>query len=235
MTSLWFVTPAHGRYGLTDVCLAQRRWVADYLAEHGIDVHCVVVALDDNLDIARTYGFDTFRRNNEWLGRRFNDGMQYAGSKGADWVVPIGSDSWIHPDYFIPLPSTSRTRTSKRYSIVSASKMGELSVGGNGAGPYVFHRSLLAKARYRPANDKLKKSVDRSTVRGLPGISWEFKNVKTHQYIGFRGKPHISDWATLWRNCGRVIHNNHWKILEDYYPVELVGKVRSNAKQWLIP
>ena len=235
MTSLWFVTPAFGRYGLTDVCLDERRWVADYLAEKGIDVHCIVVAADDNLDIARTYGFDAFRRNNDWLGRKFNDGMQYAAEHGAEWIVPIGSDSWIHPDYFLPLPPTHRTRTSKKYSIVSASKLGELKVGQNGAGPYVFHRSLLGKAKFRPSADKINKGVDHSTIRGLPGIAWEFKDVNTHQYVGFRGRTHISGWNTLWKHWGKAIHENHWKVLENYYPVRLVDKIRSNATEWLIP
>ena len=104
--SMWFVTPAWQRYELTAVCLRQRQWVIEQLADHGIEARCVVVADDENLDIARALGFDVVeQRNDRGLGRKFNDGYEHAARAGATWIVPIGSDSWIDPRYFLPAPA----------------------------------------------------------------------------------------------------------------------------------
>ena len=88
--SIWFVTPSWQRYDLSAVCFDQRLDVIRTLAEHGIEAHCVVVADDENLDLARERGFATVEQDNEWLGRRFNDGIEYACRNGASRVVPIG-------------------------------------------------------------------------------------------------------------------------------------------------
>src|SRR5262245_12518868 len=99
MKTLWFVCPAHGRPDLTRVCLTQLRRTCDELARHEIEATCVVVADDDNLRTAESLGFATVERNNRFLARKFNDGIQLAcdpdvNSRPADYAVPVGSDDW---------------------------------------------------------------------------------------------------------------------------------------------
>src|ERR1051325_10020747 len=100
-SSLWFVTPAWQRYELSAVCFDQRLLVMDALRAAGVEAQCVVVADDENLDLARERGFARVEQDNEWLRRRFNDGIEYAAYQGATRIVPIGSDSWIDPDYLL--------------------------------------------------------------------------------------------------------------------------------------
>ena len=78
MTSLWFVVPAHGRLELSRICLRQLRRTCDALAENGIKATAVVVADDGNLETAREVGFGTVERDNQFVSRRFNDGVQAA-------------------------------------------------------------------------------------------------------------------------------------------------------------
>ena len=85
---------------MTRLALAQRRWLCDELAARGLDANCVIVADDENLDIAREYGFDTVEVDNRGLGRRFNAGYRHAADQGADYLVHVGSDDWVHPDLF---------------------------------------------------------------------------------------------------------------------------------------
>lgn len=108
--TIWFVTPAWQRYELSELCFDQRRHVIDSLAEQGIAAKCVVIADDGNLDLARDRGFEVVAQDNQWLGRKFNDGMEYAFRNGASRVVPIGSDSWIDPAYFMPMTRRHLTR-----------------------------------------------------------------------------------------------------------------------------
>jgi hypothetical protein len=227
VTVLYFVTTAYLRYELTEVCLDQRRRVINQLARSGIEAHCVVIADDDNLDIARSFGFDTVERDNEWLGRRFNDGIEHAARQGADWIVPIGSDSWIDPWYFLPLPDPSMTRTSAMYAAVDTDRMATLTVQGrNGAGPYVIHRDRLP-ASFRPAKDELKRYIDSSTIAGLRDVTWEWVNHHPLQYIGFRGEPHLTPYERLWKAWGNAEMKEPWRELSKFYPAELVSRARA--------
>jgi hypothetical protein len=152
--TLWFVTPAWQRYDLSAICFDQRLDVIRTLAAAGIEARCVVIADDENLDLARQRGFDVVEQNNDWLGRKFNDGIEYACRNGASRVIPIGSDSWIDPAYFLPLTHKSRTRTSGLYAVVTADRMAELYITDEkGVGPYVIARDALRSANFRPAKD----------------------------------------------------------------------------------
>lgn len=229
MSGLWFVTPAWRRFELTAVCLEQRRRVIETLAAAGVEAHCVVVADDDNLDIARGLGFDVVEQDNEWLGRKFNDGIEYAARQGASRIIPIGSDSWIDPAYFLPLPTRRFTVTSSLYSVVRADRMAELKIDdAKGVGPYIIPRHAFMRSRFRPAKDEITHGVDSSTVKGIGiRLNWRRHDVHPFQYVGFRGVPHISSYAGLVDKWGVREHENPWSILAGYYPLDLVERARS--------
>jgi hypothetical protein len=227
--TIWFVTPAFRRYELSAVCFAQRRRVIDILAERGIAARCVVVADDENIDLALEQGFDVVEQDNEWLGRKFNDGIEYACRNGASRVVPIGSDSWIDPAYFLPLPLRDVTRTSGLYCVVEADRMAEINVDDiKGAGPYVLDRRPLSFSKFRPARDDIKRGVDRSTIKGIRmQLRWRRHDVHPFQYVGFRGIPHLTPYAGLVDKWGVREHSDPWSILARYYPLDLVERARS--------
>jgi hypothetical protein len=224
---IFFVTPAWQRLDLTAICLEQRRRVMDRLAGLAIEARCVVVADDENLDTARALGFDTVERDNEWLGRRFNDGIEYAAKHGAEWIVPIGSDSWISAAYFTPLPDPSITVTSALYAVVETERMAQLHVGNRGAGPYMFHRSLL-EPDFRPARDDISRYVDSSTVAGIrKPIAWHHRDRHPLQYIGFRGRPHLTPYRRLKEAWGVSESPDPWEQLAKHYPVDLVSRAQA--------
>lgn len=229
---IYFVTPAHGRLELSAVCYDQRVHVIQTLSAKGIEARCVVVADDENLDLARERGFDVVEQSNDALGRKFNDGMEFAARQGAEWIVPIGSDSWIDPAYFDGLHSRF-VRTSNAYCAVTSSRLAELSVrDGKGAGPYVFPRSVLAPSGFRPADDRLVRHIDSSTVRGVQRslrhpIPWTRSyEIHPYQYIGFRGTPTLTPYQTLVRAWGRRENHDPWSILARHYPADLVERAR---------
>lgn len=160
--TLFFVTPAFRRYELSAVCFDQRVDVIRTLAENGTAAQCVVVADDENIDLARERGFAVVERDNEWLGRRFNDGIEYACRNGASRVVPIGSDSWIDPAFFLPMTSRERVMTGRNYFVVKADRAAEIYVSDKkGVGPLVLPRHLLKPSNFRPAQDEIS---DRKSV-----------------------------------------------------------------------
>lgn len=103
MPSLWITSPAHSRYPVTRLALAQRRHLCDVLTSRGLEAHGVIVANDENLELAREFGFDTVEMDNSDLGLRLNAGFKYAADQGADFFVYVDSDEWVHPDFFEPL------------------------------------------------------------------------------------------------------------------------------------
>jgi hypothetical protein len=227
--TLWFVTPAFRRYELSAVCFDQRVRVIETLAQHGIAARCVVVAEDENLDLARERGFDVVERDNEWLGRRFNDGIEYAGRHGASRIIPIGSDSWIDPAYFLPLPTRQFTMTASSYAVVAVDRMGELQVDDTkGVGPYVFPRHVFRRSAFRPAKDEITHGVDASTVKGIGiRLRWQRHDVHPLQYVGFRGVPFISSYDGLLAKWGVREHFDPWAKLAEHYPLDLVERART--------
>jgi glycosyltransferase involved in cell wall biosynthesis len=230
MTSIWFVTPAWQREQLTAVCLEQRQRVIEQLASWDIEAHCVVIADDGNVDTARQFGFDVVEQDNTWLGRKFNDGIQYAVEQGATWVVPIGSDSWIDPWYFRHLPpdDLAIVRTSQLYAPVEADRLAVLRVASprNPAGPHVFHRDLLKRAGYRPMPDQISRNTDSNTVRALSPFRWQQQEVHSLQYIGFRAPPFITQYALLWQRWGVRELLDPWAQLARHYDSDLVARAR---------
>jgi hypothetical protein len=237
-TGIWFVTPAWQRFKMTAVCLEQRRRVIAELEAHGIEAHQVVIADDENLDIARGLGAEVVERDNDMVGRKFNDGMEYAGQHGAEWVVPIGSDSWIASDYFLDLdPDPAVTRTSEAYCVVMPHRLAQLWVSPQkldwSAGPYVFHRSLLEPAGFRPSAEN-SRMVDTSTIAGIVAatgrpIGWQTRTVHPFQYVGFRVEPLMTSYGSLRKRWG-VSEVEPWGTLRRYYPADLVEQARRSMR-----
>lgn len=235
---MFFVTPAWQRFDLTAVCFEQRRRVIEELARHGIEAHCVVVADDENLDIARGVDFDVVEQRNNgpdgkpWLGRKFNDGYEYAGRHGADYLVAIGSDSWIDPAYFLNLPNRSITRTAVEYCVVKPDHLATLCIDNTpGVGPYVFHRRLLAPSGFRPAEDNIPRHVDSSTLAGIVRTTGRLIHFQRHslhpfQYVGFRQAPLLTPYDRLWTRWGVDEFADPWARLAEHYPADLVEAAR---------
>lgn len=226
---LWFITPAFQRFALSEVCFDQWKQVAAALAPEGVELRVVVIADDENLELARAAGFDTVEQDNDWLGRRFNDGIEYACRHGADWVAPVGSDSWILPEYLVPLPEPHESRRGRLLTVVRFDKLAELYVTNLGVGPYLYHRSQLEHCGFRPAEDRISKGCDTSTWLGVAeghDIVWDERNVSQYQHVSFRAKPHLTKYTRLWAAYGERELYNPWQVLAEHFPADLVERAR---------
>jgi hypothetical protein len=222
---IYFVTPAWQRFDLTRVVLEQRRRICDFLAERNVEARCVVVADDRNADIAVELGFDVVRARNYALGRRFNDGIEYAARHGAQWIVPIGSDSFLDPAYLFPLPPEHVMRSSRLYALAEPGRLGRLRAkSSNGVGPYMIPRSCLPR-NLRPANDLRKRGVDSSTIQGLRHVSGrEFVDLHPWQYVGFRSYPQMNSYDKLYSRLGVGEEPEVAERLSEYYDPHLVER-----------
>lgn len=175
MRSLWFVMPAHGRVDLARICMRQLRRTCDQLAERGVRASAVVIACDENLDTARELGFGWVRRPNWALSQKYNDGIQLAcdpdyNPRPVDYVVPCGSDDWVHPDLFTDLPDPDTMVGFQQMAFVREDGR-ELTVRNlpyeGGSGIRIYPRQIMATAAYRPADEDRKRACDTSILVNL--------------------------------------------------------------------
>lgn len=221
---------------MTRLALAQRAHLAGELASRGIDCHSVIVANDENLEIARARGFDTVEMDNEQgLGRRFNAGFQHAAREGADWLVHIGSDDWIHPDAFAPLlapPVPHPVLAGHRIAFVDllTGRMGLASLDGpHGVIPWIVPRELLEPCGFAPIRPERSRGIDGELVRGMRRArvraQWVFHDPHELARVDFKSDVNLNTFDGLPTSLtGR--RGDPWQALAERYPSELVELAR---------
>lgn len=193
MVELWFVTPAFRRFELTALCLEQRRRLCDALGDHGIAANCVVVADDENLELARSSGFDALEMPNHWLGAKFAAGHVHALKSGASHVMPMGSDSWLHHELILSLPFHDDACTgSTRLATVRADGRERLDVEVSYAAGFgvatLYPRAAMVGEQY-PCAPHIKRGCDSSTwnrTARSKGMGIDFAFAHKLEYTDFK-------------------------------------------------
>lgn len=242
MVTLCFVVPAYRRVALTEICLSALKWTCDTLEQcHGIRATAVVVADDENLETARALGFGTVRRENNPLGRKFNDGIEFACRVlGVDFVVPCGTDNWVLPAAIALLPDDGEVVCRRWLSAVSedGSKIALMKVtyqGGDGI--RTFPASTFKPLGYRPAAEDKNRAIDgsiwdrlvrvQSVDRPLP--VFRYRDISAFQVVSFQSPDvQLNKYDDLYSAFGRSEQPEPWRALADHYPSDLVARVRAH-------
>lgn len=249
MTTLWFLVPAHGRLDLARVCLRNLRRTCDVLTAEGIEASAVVVANDENLEVARELGFGTIREENGALGRRWNHLYQFAcdpeyNPRPVDYVVPCGSDDWIDPELILSAPLSQDHLTCFRkcaFVREDGRKLARLSIGYvGGVGVRVIPRSFVERAGYRPADEHKRRAIDTATLRGLTKANFGRQpEIVYHELHDLQ----VIDWKSeagqlnSYKVCLRFTHaresDDVFGELSEFYQdssIEEMREVYANAK-----
>lgn len=253
MPSLWFVVPVHGRPRLASICLRQLHRTCERLADRGIRASAVLIGDLENLrDLnrrtdglisiaARSTGpFASVIRENRFLSRKFNDGIQLAcdpefNPDPVDFVVPCGSDDWVHPDVFSVLPSNGSVVGFQRLSFVreDGREMATSNVNyPGGCGVRIYPRHLMQRLGCRPADEDRTRGCDTSILRN---VQRDKPNLRiTHVEIDPRW---IVDWKSpvdqinsydavgMWK---RAAVTDPWEQLAGLYDDDLLAEMRSH-------
>lgn len=247
---LVLVSPAWRRFDVTRLALAQRAHLRDVLAGRGIEVSVLIVADDENLDVAREFGFETLERPNQ-VGRRFNDGLEHACvALDADFVTVVGSDDWVHEDLFDRLPAehapdpetsdenpvivwrrTPEAITGREITLVDlpTGRLRRCRVKGRyGVIPWVLPRLALEPSGFRPVRDELMRGLDGSMVAGL-GVrpEWVFHDPHDLCRVDFKSDVNLNSFEAITGAIGYGdLETDPWSLLEQRYPSFLVEKAR---------
>lgn len=241
MPSLWFCVPAHGRAALARICLTQLRRTCDELTAAGVNASAVVIADDQNLTTAHHLGFATIERDNQYLARRFNDGIQLAcdprhNPHPVDYVVPCGSDDWVDWRLFLNLPDRNTVFGFQHLAIVREDGR-ELTTRflnyPGGAGIRIIPRQLVEPLGYRPADEDRKRGCDTSILVNLQRHhehQMRVDHVHLHDYQVVDWKsPHeqLNTYDMIAHTFRAAIAPNDdpFKVLADYYPAEALDEM----------
>jgi hypothetical protein len=231
--TLFFITPVFERYALTAICLKQRLHACEQLEREGINATCVVIGDDANLDAARDLGFPVVEQNNQYLGRKFNDGHEYAAKHGATYVAPVGSDSWMDPTWIIGrLPRTRALLVSKHYAMVhkTGMKRAQLHI------PYVSYVvpvNLLATSKFRPILETRLKGCDTNTMASLEldgkGPVRKLISNTSHMLdtVAFQSPTQITDYNRIYGRWGVSEVYDAFVGLDQHYPASLVSEMEN--------
>lgn len=251
--SLWFVVPVHDRLRLAAICLRQLRRTCDQLAEHGIDATAVIIADDHNLsELHRrlgltVLGFATVRRDNQFLSRRFNDGIQLAldpryNPHPADYIVPCGSDDWVDHRIFTDLPAGDTVVGFQRMSFVREDGQeivtAVLDYPG-GAGIRIYPRQLLEPVGYRPADEDRARACDTSILTNLirhhgPKLRIEHRHLHDRQIVDWKTSgTQLNPYETIVRQRHARGSDDPFKALQGIFPADSLAEMHAHyRKPW---
>lgn len=255
--NVWLVSPAWRRVEVTRLALAERRWLCDELAARGHAANSVIVADDENLEIAEEYGFHTVRMGNEDVGAKFNAGYAYAAEQGADVFVHVGSDDWVHPDVFsildtvdiasvpegaMPEPGAGAVVWRRGPLVVSQRKAtvvdlltGEVRrcavAGSRGCIPWLIPRSAMAGCRFRPIQPGKQRGLDGALARGLKARpNWIYQDAGDDWLVDFKSDVNITPFRPLVENLGHGEPVGLAALVESY-PAWLVELARDTHER----
>lgn len=243
MASVCILSAAWQRFDVTRLVLEQRQRVCEELAARGVDAGMLIVADDENLDIAAEYGSETIKAANSPLGAKWNAGLHHAADSGVDWICWIGSDDWIHPSIFESIIGTEPADKAQIYSghrlaicnMQTAQLQRIETPSPFGAIPWLLDARLVRDAIRRQNGDRIgplkpneKRGLDGALIRGLRlgrvNFAWHFSDPTDFRCVDFKTRTNITPFDGLARNLGVGDREDAWETLAKHFPADLVQK-----------
>lgn len=204
--SLLLVTPVFRRFDLTRMMLLKR---VDTFAEakaHGVTVGCVAVGDEENLGVAAECGFEVLEAPNV-LGRKYNDGHQFAVENGWDISFQTNSDQVFDPRLLVAIANSPSDSLIQTHWLTAVHPLGRKALTYRNPlwSMKAYPRQLLEK-NPRPCDDSLMRMCDTSVHDGvvaangdLPVYSIETGPLETIQFeSGFQVTPWKRNITVAW-------------------------------------
>ncbi len=237
MTRICFVVPVHGREDLTRICLRQLRRTCEAA---NVEATAVVIGDDDSIDYADELGFHAVRRDNQQLGRKFNDGYQLAcdprfNPAPADYVVPCGSDDWVDPVILERLPPDGTIGIFRQIAVVNEERNHLMRVNyrqNGGVGIRIIPRAFLAACAYRPADEHHGRGIDTSTLMAMYRLNRRLPkmiemDVHPLQIVDWKSHGHQLNSYRALAGYRRGDETDVWSELAEFYPSEALEEMRA--------
>ena len=229
--SVMFVCPAWKRVELAQICLRQLALLIDELRAREVHAAAVVIADDENLDVAAGLGFETIEHEN-LLGAKLNAGYQHAAARGYEYVCAAATDTWMHPDRFAWLPGENALLCTRNFTVVSAAGDAQARIViayEGGVGNRVIPLGLLAPCGYQPLKPRQMSGCDTRTLRSIHenrdrALHLLYTDLHPYEIVGFQSEVQITrygEFASLYLDELEPPFSG----LADHYPGALVDEI----------
>jgi hypothetical protein len=229
----------------------------DELRGRGTDAQVLVVGQDESVGTARELGFHTLVRPNV-LAHKLNDAFEHAIRElGATHVSFVGSDDFMHPDFYDGPLAPDQVRTSCWIAAMAPTgdELVVLDVPGPwGNAPWIVPSGLMAHRGYRPFRPEHRMSGMDGMLRTnlLPDVPLERRARKAFyaarggkhvamteprnddplRAVDFKGpSEQITDYSRLSGRRSRIRRHEHgeaaWEALATRYPPLLVQRMQA--------
>lgn len=234
MKSILLVTPAWERPELTRIMLEQRLRLTEAVRPLGVRCETVVIADDENLDIAEDLGHKTVGALNV-LGAKFNDGYEYAVEHNYDWAFHVNSDQAFDPALIAAIAKapTDRIVTMSHLSAVNATGERFIAYRNPVRAMQAFPLKLLRR-NPRPCAEHIMSGCDRSTYEGVARANHGAKEQRVRvgplETIQFESEVQMTGWERhvgIARNSGAREWKVPWDLLAQTYGPELIEDMQS--------
>lgn len=218
--------PACGRPDVTRLALTGHRWLAEQLAARGITTTCLIVADDDNLEVADEFGYPGLERRNEPLGWKINEGFEHLCREGADAAAFIGSDDWLHPDLFDGIDGET-ILSGHEITVVDLVNPRLRHLGWrrpHGVPPWLIPRRILKTVGWRPCEDHQDRGMEGSISRKLQpfDIQWTMHDPHPMTRVDFKSGIGMTGYDQIASSIGIGPDREPWTELTHQYPQTLV-------------
>lgn len=189
-------------------------------------------------DVAEELGFGFVERDNVFVSRKYNDGIQLAcdpsvNPRPADYVVPIGSDDWVDYRILLDLPAQDTIAAFRNIAFVrpdgremTARKLDN----PGGAGIRVYPRQVVEMCGYRPADEDRSRGCDTSmlvNLRGSGSFRIDYRDTDPRQIVDWK-----STTTQLWDYESVVARpkerwDDPFSALAPFYQSEALAEMRA--------
>jgi hypothetical protein len=230
--SVLFVCPAWRRVELARICLGQLAQLVEELRGRGMRADAIVLADDENLDVADKLRFRLLEHDNR-LGAKLNTGYAYAAEHGYEYVCPAATDTWLHPDRFTWLPGDNSILCTRNYTCLRADGQAQARLRleyEGGVGHRLIPTRLLEPCNYRPLQDDQMSGCDSGTLTAIHqgrdrALHLLYTDLHPYEVVGFQSETQVTPFELLVANHLRELEKP-FTGLANRYPGTLVDAIR---------
>ena len=184
--------------------------------------NCVVIADDENLELAVEYGFEGIEMDNSLVGRKVNVGFMLAAEYDADYMAFVGSDDWLHADLFQPLlQGFDGVVAGREITLVDLPRGVMTQMNTDRAIPWLIPRAALEPCSFRPVPDHFSRGLDHPVWYQLQEQEWLFHDPHPQTRVDFKSHTNITPYSQIGRSRGTGPEQPLY-ALEAWYPEQLV-------------
>lgn len=193
-----------------------------------MELHAVLAGDEENREIVERFGFDWLWWSNEQMGSKWNAAFAYAGDRGADLFVLIGSDDWLHPVGFSPPPAGS-IAAARALDFVDLERGVLQHATGIDFIPWLIGRELLEPVGFAPFPDRMQ--------RGTEFMLWgalarpPFSERVGPPGVDFKSRASTSPYAGVRNSVGDGVEHDALAALSVHYPAHLVEAARLTMEE----